>query len=88
MWPLNEDMSSTMDIGVKEGNVYQLLGNPIQALVHETVNPCELWHRRFGHLNYRALPSLPDMVSGMPLIKLIHDGVCKGCALGKNVKKP
>ena len=53
-----------------------------------TMNPCELWHRRFGHLNYRALPSLPDMVTGMPPIKLIHDGVCKGCALGKNVRKP
>jgi hypothetical protein len=28
------------------------------------------------------------MVTGMPLMKLIHDGVCKGCALGKNVRKP
>ena len=52
------------------------------------MNPCELWHRKFGHLNYRALPSLPDMVIGMPPINLIHDGVCKGCSLGKNVKKP
>ena len=52
------------------------------------MNPCELWHRRFGHLNYCALPSLPDMVIGMPPIKLVHDGVCKGCALSKNVMKP
>ena len=28
------------------------------------------------------------MVTGMPPIKLIHDRVCKGCALGKNVRKP
>ena len=28
------------------------------------------------------------MVIDMPQIKLIHYGVCKGCALGKNVKKP
>ena len=28
------------------------------------------------------------MVTGMPPIKLTHDGVCKGCALGKNVRKP
>ena len=42
----------------------------------------------FGHLNYRALPSFPDMVTSMSPIKLIHDGMCKGCALGKNVKKP
>ena len=81
-------MSSTIEIGVKEGNVYGLMGNPIQAQVHTVMNPCELWHRRFGHLNYRALPSLPGMVTGVPPIKLMHDDVCKGCALGKNVKKP
>lgn len=88
MWPSNGDMSSAMEIGVKEGNVYRLLGKPIQALVHETMNPCELGHRRFGHLNYRALPNLPKMVTGMPSLNLVHDNVCKGCALGKNVKKP
>ena len=88
MWPSNGDMSSAMEIGVKEGNVYHLLGNPIHTLVHETMNPCELWHKRFGHLNYRALPSLPKMVTGMPSLSLVHDSMCKGCALGKNVKKP
>ena len=64
------DMSSAIEIGVKEGNVYRLTGNPIWAQVHTIMNPCELWHRRFGHLNYRALPSLPDMVTGMPLSNL------------------
>ena len=39
-------------------------------------------------MSNNALPSLPDMVIGMPPIKLIHDGMCKGCALAKNVKKP
>ena len=29
MWPSNGDMSLAMEIGVKEGNVYRLLGNPI-----------------------------------------------------------
>ena len=87
MWPTNEGMSSSMEIGVKVGNVYRLLGNPIQALVHETMNPCELWHKRFGHLNYRALPSLPKMVTSLPSLSLVHDSLCNGCALGKNVKK-
>ena len=31
MWPLDGDMSSTIEIGVKEGNVYHLTRNPIQA---------------------------------------------------------
>ena len=47
-------MSSAIEIGVKEGNVYHLTGNPIQAQVHVVMNPCELWHRKFGHLNSLA----------------------------------
>ena len=82
MWPSDGDMSSAIVIGVKEGNVYHLTGIPIQAQVHIVMNPCELWNRRFGQLNYRSLPSFPDMVTGMPPIKLIHNNVCKGCALG------
>ena len=47
-------MSSAIEIGVKEGNVYLLTENPIQAQVHVVMNPCELWHRKFGHLNSLA----------------------------------
>ena len=28
------------------------------------------------------------MVTGMPKVSPKHDGICKGCALGKNTKKP
>jgi hypothetical protein len=28
------------------------------------------------------------MVEGIPKLQSTHEGVCKGCALGKNVKKP
>jgi hypothetical protein len=28
------------------------------------------------------------MVEGIPQLKSIHEGICKGCALGKNIKKP
>ena len=58
-----------------------------QALVHNTIDPCELWHRRFGHLHYTTFHGLQKMVTGMPEISLKHNGVCKGCALGKNTKK-
>jgi hypothetical protein len=46
----------------------------------------ELWHRRLAHLHYRALPALGKMVTGLPNIHIEHDGLCRGCALGKNVK--
>jgi hypothetical protein len=28
------------------------------------------------------------MVVGIPKLKLVHEGVCRGCTLGKNIKKP
>ena len=54
--------------------------------MHKTVNLCELWHRRFGHLHYGALPRLQNIVTSMPVFQNEHDGVCRGCVLGKNVK--
>ena len=48
----------------------------------------QLWHRRLANLHYRALPSLRKVVIGLPEFEVHHDGVCRGCALGKNVKKP
>ena len=28
------------------------------------------------------------MVEGIPELKSTHEGICKGCALGKNIKRP
>jgi hypothetical protein len=28
------------------------------------------------------------MVEGIPKLQSTHEGICKGCALGKNVKNP
>jgi hypothetical protein len=47
----------------------------------------ELWHRILGHLHYKALPDLQNMVCGMPSISLSNNEICKGCMLGKNIKK-
>jgi hypothetical protein len=88
MWSSNEDISTAMTIGTRESGLYKISGQVVQALAHETVNPCELWHRRLGHLNYNALPGLQKMVTGMPVFSFEHDSVCRGCALGKNTKKP
>jgi hypothetical protein len=43
----------------------------VQALAHDVTSSSELWHRRLGHLHYKALPDLQNMVCGMPSISLI-----------------
>ena len=87
LWAKNEKLSSAEPIGVRERCIYKAFGNSTQALVHNTVDPCELWHRRFGYLHYTTLPSLQKMVTGMPEFFIKQDGVCKGCTLGKGTKK-
>ena len=62
-------------------------GHPKLALVHDTVEPNELWHRRIAHVHYRALPLARKVVEDLPEIQEKHDGVYKGCAKGKNTKK-
>jgi hypothetical protein len=84
----NKDLNTAITIGTRECGLYKLSGQVIQALAHETINPCELWHRRLGHLNFNALPGLQKMVTGMPVFSVEHNSICKGCSLGKNTKKP
>ena len=71
-------------IGEQEGGIYKLKGQPEQALVHESVEPNDLWHRRFAHVHYRALSLASKDVEGLLEIKSKHDGVSRGCAKGKN----
>ena len=59
--------------------MYKLKGHPEQALVHDIVEPSELWHRRLAHVHYRALPIARKVVEGLPEFQAKHDGVCKGC---------
>jgi hypothetical protein len=73
-------------IGVRENSLYRLNVQPFQTLLHDTINLSELWHRRLAHLHYRSLIALGKMVTSLSEIHIEHDGVCKGCALGNNVK--
>jgi hypothetical protein len=84
--PEGASPDTAVRIGVQDGNLYRLQGQPAQALLHTSESLCDLWHRRMGHLHHKALPLLRQMVTGLPEFSLDQQGVCKGCALGKNVK--
>ena len=72
---------------IAKGGLYKASKDSTHALVHHSIDPGELWHRRFGHLHYTTLLGLQKMVTGMPEVSSKHEGICKGCALGKNTKK-
>ena len=40
-------------------------GHPEQALVHDAVEPNELWQRRLARMHYKALPLARKVVEGL-----------------------
>jgi hypothetical protein len=88
MWPRGKSIDDVVVIRVQERGLYKLKGHYVSALVHNTVTPRKLWHRRFTHIHYKSLPIMRKMVTGFPEIQVDHEGICKGCAQGKNMKKP
>jgi hypothetical protein len=87
-WSRDSNIENAKVIGTHEGRLYRLLERNDEALVHDEVNPNELWHRRYDHINYQALPFIKNIVEGIQELQYTNEGICKGCALGKNVKKP
>ena len=87
LWPKNSCLSSAAVIGVREGGLYKVPGKFIKAMIHDTISPRELWHKRLGHLHFKAIPGLHKMVKGMLEFQFEHYGICRGCALGKSTKK-
>ena len=58
LWPKNQNLDTAVIFGVQEGGLYKIPGKIISAMVTHTIIPCELWHRKLRHLQFRALPSL------------------------------
>ena len=58
MWRKRKTIDDVVLIG-EQGGLYKLKDHIEQALIHDTVEPNELWH-------YRALPFASKAVEGLP----------------------
>ena len=52
MWPKGKTIEDATMIGEEDIGLYKLKGQLEQALVHESIEPSELWHRRLAHVHY------------------------------------
>ena len=75
MWHKGKAIDDATVIGEKDGGLYRLKGQPKQALVHESIEPSELWHRRLAHVHYRVLPMESKVVFGLLEIQAKHEGI-------------
>jgi transposase InsO family protein len=88
MWAKGETLNEAIVIGNEENGLYKLKGHSKAAMTHAIENSCELWHRRLAHINYKVLPYICKVVTGLLELKGDHKGICNGCAQGKNIKNP
>ena len=58
LWPKNTNLNCVVVIGVREGGLCKFLRNFIKSMIHNILNPCELWNMRLGHAHFKELPSL------------------------------
>ena len=73
MWTKGKTIDDAVVIGEQERGLYKLKGQPEQALVHDSVDPSELWHRRLAHVHYRALPLASKAVEGLPKMQVVTE---------------
>jgi hypothetical protein len=65
-WHKDSHIRFSKVIGVRENILYRLSIKPVQALLHDIIILSELWHRILAHFHYINLPSLGNMVTGLP----------------------
>jgi hypothetical protein len=87
LWAKGSHLSTTKPIVNRSGGLYVVSGQLFQALAHDATSSNELWHKRLRHIHYKALLDLHNILCGMPSISLSKNEICKGCMLGKNIKK-
>jgi hypothetical protein len=88
MWAKGETLNEAIIIGSEENGLYKLKDHSEAAMTHAIENSYEIWHRRLAHINYKVLPYIYKVVTGLPELKVDHEGICNGCAQGKNIKNP
>ena len=68
MWPKGNTINDAVVIGEQEGVLYKSKGHLEQALVCDSIEQNELWHRRLAHMHYRELPLASKAIEGFPKI--------------------
>ena len=66
MWLKGKTIDDAVVIGIEEGGLYKLKWHTNSAFTACTISPCELWHRRLSHVNYKSLPIVKKVVVGLP----------------------
>ena len=57
------------------------------ALVTVATKNLDLWHERFGHINYNTLKEMSSVVKGMNITRTKSPAICEACMIGKSYRQ-
>jgi hypothetical protein len=83
LWAKGSHLSTAKPIGTHRGGLYVVTGQSVQALAHDATSSSKLWHKRLGHLHYKALPDLQIWYVARPLFLLVKMKFVKDACLVK-----
>ena len=86
VWKKN--FKEALSISFRVDTLYQVGGSPLGAMSCDTTLQTSLWHWRFAHLHYKALPKARKVVTGIPEFRDDHEGICQCCAEAKHTRGP
>ena len=80
---IEDNKSNIIFEGIRKKNIYILsmkVSNDNLCLLANTSDPW-IWHKRFGHLNFKLLSRLSklDLVRGLPKLNFKVDSICDAC---------
>ena len=73
MWSKGKTIEDVVLIGEEEGGLYKLKGHLETTFFHDITSSSELWNRRIAYINYKAIPYVRKVVTGLPDMNIDHE---------------
>ena len=87
-----DHQNELLAVANKRGELYfmNLATDDYANAASTCVNKCDLWHKRFGHVNKQSLQKLvsDNLVDGLDLDSCKEMSFCEPCVFGKNHRAP
>ena len=64
MWTKGKTIDDTVVNGVEQGELYKIKRHANSTLMTITIRPCEIWHKKLGHIHYKEFPIVSKVVTG------------------------
>ena len=85
---INEEGIQVLEGNRTIDNCYEVVPTPKISCRSAHLNMLELWHQRFGHVNFKQVTKVSKLeaVVGLPKFGKVEKTICGACQMGKQTK--